>query len=602
MALQTAKWIKKDPQSLEKGSEDVLQVKLKTAGGILKDNDGLYIDGEFAAGSGLLGIPTDGSWVDGLLPFTEETKVNDSVDDINEVLAELAPANALTLEAQALTIYNSTTAKYTGYIATQTGASYKTGDAAGSQVSYIIKDSIFNLQTPDTTTRCNFGDSGTVEVLINGVSKDTFNLATSFNEDYRSSSQVYTPANATNGYITISSVVKYNNFRKWQKWIALVNVTTTDLRPGYNYIVLRHTNLGTGTQTSQTYDVWFDNDSGSNPALSGLTVTAATPTTGRYLSGIQYYALNDTVTLSVSGAGLFNNVYVYTNPISYVGNVAIAAGNVPVNDSAVSGLSSPPAVGDTLTLTDKTITYSVSNNCTKDFRMTLTPRDPYGTYTTSQSSSQNILVSTFADGSSGLSDTGVEYFSDEYYRLPLSFDFTSTSAAYTNQWTSSSALSTGNAQCYIISDNLHGLVYPTTNFTSGYKPTQGGGTNYSSFSGDQKYTRCFISPNSKTNASLVLNGVAAGVGVLGASDINVEIKLPTQTAWLDCAKAYNVSDGVGTDGNGCLNGTISYTGGNATINVTFGGKATFDSNNRMYVRVTLRNTNRTISRFTVTGW
>jgi hypothetical protein len=45
----------------------------------------------------LLGIPSDGSWDDGLLNFTENTKVADGVDDINEILRDLAPAKPVAL-------------------------------------------------------------------------------------------------------------------------------------------------------------------------------------------------------------------------------------------------------------------------------------------------------------------------------------------------------------------------------------------------------------------------------------------------------------------------------------------------------------------------
>ena len=113
--------------------------------------------------------------------------------------------------------------------------------------------------------------------------------------------------------------------------------------------------------------------------------------------------------------------------------------------------------------------------------------------------------------------------------------------------------------------------------------------------------RCFLSSVSKTSVALQLDGVTAGIGALGTSDINVEIKLPSQTGWLDAAKAYSPGVGVSADGSGCLNGAITY-GANATINITFGGKATYDSSNRMYVRITLRNSNRVINKITCVGW
>lgn len=545
-----------------------------------------------------LGSPTTGDYSSGVNAFTTATMTADSIKSIDEILAELAPANAGTLEAQVLAIYNSTTQKYTGNLSAG-NTNYKGGNGAGSSVAYIIKDGTFTLETPNTTTAINYGDQGVLRLYINGSQVDTFDLGSAFNESNRNGNQTYPPATSTNGFITIISVGKYNGFKKWQKVVSRLNFAGVDLRQGYNYFTLVH-DLATD-QTSATFDVFYDTDSGSDPSLGTPSLTIGTINSTKYLSGVRYVSLTDTLLLSVTGSYLFNNVYLASNPISYASLTGVSSGNISVTDGTVTGLSDPPAVGETMTVENKILTLTTASQVTNNARITCTPRDPYGTYAAVQSAVQNLLISTYADGVSGLSDDKNEHFSDEYYRLGTSFDFTSTSAAYTNQWTSSDALSNGNAQFYVNSTgSAHALVYPALNFSSGYLPTNT--ANYSSFSGNQVFQRAFISPSNKTGVTIQLNGVAAGIGQLGASDINVEIKLPSQTGWLDCAKPYDSGTGVASDGNGCLNGSISYTGGNAAMTLTFGGKTTGDSGSRIYIRVTLRNANRTITRISCTDW
>jgi hypothetical protein len=99
--------------------------------------------------------------------------------------------------------------------------------------------------------------------------------------------------------------------------------------------------------------------------------------------------------------------------------------------------------------------------------------------------------------------------------------------------------------------------------------------------------------------NIILYGVGSNIGQWGSNNINIAIKLPTQTAWLDCAKSYSSGDGVGVDGNGCLNGSIVYASGNATIAVTFGGKSTIDSGNRVYIRLILLNNNDSIRQMSI---
>lgn len=540
---------------------------------------------------------TDPSTIDHQLLMGHGTYTHQQIDVI---LADLAPADAESLDGKALTV-NGSLPMYTGYLSAG-GPSYEAGYGAGSQVSYIVRTASFSLRTPNTSTAINLGDQGALRVKVNGVEQDSFDLAAVFNQDEKNGNQSY-PATAagtsTGGMIDIVSVGKYNNFRAYQKVVADVILSAAALSEGYNSIQLVH-DLSSD-QNSALFKVFWDTDSGANPSASTPTVQIDTLSSSKWLSGVRYLSTNDWISVGVVGSNLFNNVYAAT-PLSLSNFTGVPTFNVPPADAAVTGLSNPPAKGQTMTVTAKRLQLTTTGVCNWNTRLTCTPSDPYGNYTATTSASQNMLVSTYADGAAGSSDDRNEYFRDEYYRLPLTFDSSSTSATLTGQWNSQTALTSGNAQCYFDSTGTsHALVYPAINFSAAgvYLPAQT--ANYTGFTGNQQYLRGFIPTSNKTSVALTLGGVTAGIGVLGTGDINVEIKLPTQTGWLDCASPYSSAAGVVSDGLGCLSGSPVVGGGNTTLNLTFGGKTTGDSGGRMYLRITLRNSARTVKSVT-TNW
>ena len=127
----------------------------------------------------------------------------------NKLIAKLMPPDADSLHNQALTIYNATTAKYSGFLSQDAVAAYKTGAGAGTQVAYLINDATFTLETPAPTTGINEGGKGILELHINGTLKDSFNLGTAWQAAYEDAAQPWTPANSPNGKITVVSVGIY---------------------------------------------------------------------------------------------------------------------------------------------------------------------------------------------------------------------------------------------------------------------------------------------------------------------------------------------------------------------------------------------------------
>jgi hypothetical protein len=509
-----------------------------------------------------------------------------------EILPELIPAPADSLSAKALSLYNNTTTLYSGYLSQDATASFKSSSPAGSSVSFIVKDGTFDLQTPTPASAINYGDKGVLRLFVNGIEKDSFNLASNFDITLKSSDQVYTPKDSGLSKLTITSVGKYNNFSANQKVVALIHIQNTDLVKGYNFIELKHTDLPVVDQISNKYEVFFDTST-NTPSLSTATLSVGSNTNPKYLSGVKYLSTNDVINLSASGSYIFDNTYV-ASPVSFAGLVGGSNDSVAFNDSNLSGVTNPPTVGNPFNLGNKPIVLNVGNKCTKAPSIVLTPSDPFGVYPTKTTSTANILISTFANTSTDQQ----EYFDDETRRLPLSFNIRDKAASIINQWNSQTVLTNGNSQQFIIVDNDHGLMYPNTDFTV-FEPSNT--ANYTAFSGDQKYLRAFVSTSSKSSIQITLVGVTSGIGMVGSGNINVQFILPSRTGLLDCIKPYASAIGVANDGDGALAGNVAYSGGNATFTVTFGGNVTNDSNMRGYILITLRNSSSSIKAIT-TNW
>ncbi len=514
------------------------------------------------------------------LTHPRDLVTKETLDPLQSVLDELAPADADTLTGKALTIYNATTTKFTGYLSAAPDTAYKADATAGAQVAYIINDAEFTLETPTPATAINAGDKGKLELWLNATKLDEFDLAAHFDVNLKTGNQTYPPANSTNGKLTIASVGKYNNFSARQKVVAHLNFAPSDLRKGYNSVMLKHTGLASGDQSSAVFDLFYDTST-ATPTLTALDVALQT-VSPKWLSGVQYAGTGTTILVDAAGTALYDNSYVQ-DPITLSGFHGVPVATVAPADASVSGLSNPPVVGEIMTVVDKVLTLTTVSNASKDARMTGTPKDPFGIYPTRQSPSNKLLVNTFGNRSAA----NVEHFDDELYRLPLNFDSNATSGVIVGHWDSQTVLTNGNAQQGIIADNENGLLYPAENFQP-YQPNNT--ANYQGKSGDQQYLRAFTTATSKTSILLTLYGVAAGIG----TDVIVEIKLPTQTGWLLCHLPYDSALGVAPDGRGCLVGAISYAGGNAAIQTTFGGKNTFAAGGRLLCRITLKNGNRTI--------
>lgn len=544
-----------------------------------------------------IGTPADGYISDGFFPWSPDTKVCNALDDLNEILAELAPASPLSLAGASLV---STAITFAGFASDKTSQNYKL--AAGENVDgtylggAIVLIDIFTLTNPTTgdseaggDDTFYPGDEGTLSSRITAAAVETeegsINLASASPPE----TDLSLTLNAQNS--------GYNGFTAWVRGDATIDVSTYYLQEGYNKIVMRH--VTTTTVDSEEYEVFYD----MSDAI--ITFTSATSLLEdgfvvRELSGIQHYTLGATFILSFISIHNFKDTFL-TDAFNWSALAGNNPGTVSLTDTAWAGsVSVPPEINDIATLSgvsDFTLTLDKADERSIDTTVLMTCKKPGRTDVTSQSVSENRLVDTFSDGSTDLD----EPFDDENYRLPdndgsaYPDNYDTEPASTTGNWTSTANLVNGEAAVF------QGSLYHATGIGSsgdftGFLPA---GPDYSSFTSDAIYLRAFIADDNPHNsATIKFDGLSVSeISPLGTGDINVEIKLPSETGWLDLGSTFNVALFTGADGDGCQTSQST-----DEWSITFGTFSTANSDFMIIVRVTILNTSSSLARMRVIDW
>lgn len=385
--------------------------------------------------------------------------------------------------------------------------------------------------------------------------------------------------NNAKGELEVTYCGWYNSVNAFQKMNAELNIA--NLVEGFYSFRMTHS-LTAGDQSTNIYILWYDNTADNLSFGVSCSVTMGAIASSKYISGIRYYSLSDPLTVAYTADNVFQKCYHVSQVSKY--KFDGRAADITKNPLAI------PAYTDNLAILADPTTINRTNYYTTNGRCLATLQHPWKSSVTSQSPSDMIHICTYGN----VSTDKIEYFRDENYRLPDSnydTDFT-----MTGQWLSSATLS--NTQALVYEESVMSAK-PIHDFTaSGLDILPVSTRDYSTFTGDQIYLRTFYDPVTEphNNVNLTLSGLVAAtdVGELGSGDVNVEIKLPSQTGWLDAGKLFNVGDFTGADGDGCR---TSASG--STLGITFGTNSTAYSFGKIVVRITFRNTNKVITGLSV---
>jgi hypothetical protein len=513
----------------------------------------------------ILSTPTDNTFQDGLLPFTSNTNITDAVDEVNEILSELAPSRPDIIGELNTGNLSSVEGRLSGNL---TSDWYQNNKNAGDIVPLITGFPFF-IYASQPDRGFGPGDQGVVSVLIKNGNNDftsvaSIDLGANFDESLRNSQQnisawpnsgVYT---FTEGSLQIVSVSKYNNFKKWQQCIT--KTTITSLLDGYNAIKLNHNG-----QDSNVFSIWQENASNSL-SISQLTIKEVTVGTHKYTSGIPHYTSNDIFSIGTSISGLYTNVFAKDN----IASLSLS-GCSPVNIPATVQNK------DTVVNILQNMTINQSNAFYSQLSATVTAKHPLrATSNSANFNSAGAFVSTYGN----MSTDKAEYFYDENRRLPIG-NYLSAPANIIGQWNSTNLLTSGNA--LVLGGSLK---FAKDNYSS-YKPD--GCPNYTSLATDaqQLYLRAFKDTVPHSNVSLTVGNLAFSSM---PSKIKIEVKLPGVTGWLDASKPFSAYSFSGIDGDGCL-----VTNSGNILNLTFGTFSTYSSGSMIIVRVTLIDKNISIN-------
>jgi len=319
---------------------------------------------------------------------------------------------------------------------------------------------------------------------------------------------------------------------------------------------------------------------------------------------------------------------------------------VPYTDPTVLGLSTPPAVGDTATINNKSL--GVQIDVAYGLGITATPEDPFGAYTPVVLDESALIVHP-----SPLSDNLTELFNSEAYRLhPTDWgglDITTIPVQTIPApppheplylWQNSALLNSVTPYAPPYGDGAGvpvdlevrrgGLEWPATDYTTPARDPANPGVDYSGFPAAPPavgvFYRVFSDGDPHSGGVLQIVGITSadlGYSYLGSGGsptgkVNVECKVPGDplaapaefpSGWLDCFKLYvplPPGSGALPDGHGGRIGAIVDTtvGGVPAVNIqfTFGPHTTALSLKAAVFRVTFRDDAVRLEQMAITNW
>ena len=539
-----------------------------------------------SSGSTVIGAPTDGTYTDGYFNTwtAGTTNIADAFDDINELLALLAPAQPSGLDGStlsAVTVPTYYTAKVPAGLTAASSNWYQAGITTGSTITrYYVSGSYTLASSPSTIFFAGkAGDTasfGTVSHILYN-STYTSGTAVSFVDLTTNPTPTYTL-----GTMRVTALGTTNTI--WNKANAQI-YTYTQSGEGYAGNTLKWTpsSIGSTSETNK-YEVWKDTYSASNvnPSFSSGPTNTVTVENFKWLSGIRYYTTGTNWHVEfIAASGIFNRCYNATR----VANITATGLNSISLTGEESGTPIYNATYDRSSTNYVSVTLNATNQSSFNKYLTV------GLYKVIGSTSSNTAINYYINTYGTPSTSTVEYFQDEAFRLVK--DTLGSGTAFT----STDNLDNGNAQ--VRSGTLRVPVQAE------YTAEWGGSAKNYSTDNTFEYQRYFIKSGTTKSGSLVFSGITAndlygyGSSGSGSTGLNLLIYLETDAVWFDLAVP------VGLGGTGYNKATaigakdVANTSG-STIAWSLGSSYSTALNNNRY-RLSIifnKNSTKTITQIT----
>jgi hypothetical protein len=541
--------------SYSANTNDLINTKFDKSGGAITGNVNVIgnISGNTIYGIGgntTLGTPTDGSYDTGLLGLTSASTINYAVDQIDTILALLAPAKPPRLDAS-----------------TWISPGYSSAVASGDWVNIsgtTISKVIFNNLLPQF--RVTGGTSGTFSGFWNGLLGDiTFNVNGVSNGTRTLTTTSVNASTANTGtYLGLTLNVNdyyLNQTGKSGFWSAIAasgrtqNSLSNNVFTSQTY-TLTHSNTGSASEV-------FYVDNTYTPTISNISQTS-TPSITRYVSGVPSLAVNDSFTYSYRVNSAVSKFYT-------TGTFGRMDGSLWTTNSTLypsTSLSPKPFSGQSVTLTSQSLA-ATTNKYSESPTITF-----YG----------YSAINGVGTSSQSLGSYRIDTVSNEN-RLRNADDGenpTVSPVIYTSPYTSSERI-VGNVSNTSYNYELQLLngsyQVPSGNYTS-Y-----GGYDYSSPGSDTRFVLLTGSPISSVNSvTISFNGTsgtwsAAANGVTSGLFLNVRVN---GIGWVDGNAAY---PGSGSPSGNRDPAMVAAPASTATSKqITFGSTA---RSGTIYVRIGL---------------
>ena len=525
----------------------------------------------------VLGSNTSGQLVSNAVTLTTSTYVTDGIAKLNQVLGKLVPPSPGNFpNSSALSLSGlSTLGRMCNFTQTDNSGWGNLSISGGTSFSNGIRAA---TMTTNTLSRQGPGDSGNVQVIVNGVATGYRTMAPGNNN------------NGTYGQLIITANQDYGSLSGaasgfWSSFSA--QGSGSNAAAGWNQVYLTDTAGANTNAVSLYYDinnpcapVWSNTSIGLTtnsatysstvPHLNNSSVWRLVGNVAK-LSGDTYYTSDTFITGSAGGAISTPSSVTYTQagvttPLTRNSYVSSGSAYFLTTAAGVTGFGSSSG-GPSMTV------YNSYSSAAQSFSPGVTVLYKTGTSTqieeTSLTNSLSGTPSTFRIANPGSTDTPA---------------YTGSESAFNSQ--------TGPFYTYDATVVAAVLKFDQTNYSTGYQPV---GPNLSGQGASQYFTFKFAK-SAVSKFDVVYSGTIAGLWVaLPGSSLD---STSTLNGWLDLSTAYggagkpgantgaggNGSNGASTGGTATLNSAVS----NKAVTATFGTETSSNSTgNEIYVRVKL---------------